>query len=932
MSDQRELRFIAEEEKTVPVECLGMTFDTDAARRKHFTELLRERLQDPEFRRLPGFPTASDEDILELSDPPYYTACPNPFLGEFIASAKRIGGDDYQRTPLTEDVSASKADVIYTAHTYHTKVPPQAIASYISHFTDPGDVVLDFFCGSGMTALACRMVDDQEARQRSPAGAPAAPRSAICIDLSPAATFISSVYALPPDEKVFTAAASRLLKQVDEEMAAAYRVGLVGLSASEVVEYILWTEALFCPNCQGEVVSAKVLRATSNIGAADAFPCPHCEAMVSKAPTKKSGAVRLERRLRSELDLHARSAREVMRRVPVSAQVRDIKQRSKSKARRTVEISEVGAKLHLDYTPTSLAWFPSSSLIQGERYLLKDCLASYGVERLHHFYLPRQLESYSRMWELAGAEVDYPTKKGLKFFVQSNALGFTVMNRYQPTQFGKKAGGSQVNRNFSGTLYVPSMVTEVTPNYAYGNKLKRLGSAFKQLAQLRDGRAAVSTQSATDLRNIPADSIDYIFVDPPFGKNLQYSELNQLWEAWLRVGTARDAEAVIDETRNRGVHEYSHLMKSAFSQGFRVLKPGRWITVEFHNSENTVWHAIQEALFGAGFVVADVRTLNKMQETYKQSRQGLMKQDLVISAYKPALDLGEIQSLAGVDASKVWGFARDHLRQLPIANAKDGVVEPIAERQGRVLFDRMVAYFVQRGIAVPMSAGEFYAGLDARFPCRDEVYFLEEQVVAYERARASSRVFRQMELFVADEATAIDWIRAQLKKKPQTFKELNPLFMRELQAWSKHEQTIELSVLLEQNFVRYDGQGPVPSQVHGHLSSNFKDLRNLGKDDAKLKAKAADRWYVPDPSKQTDIDQVRERALLKEFEEYTKTTERKLSVVRAEAVRAGFKAAWHARDYATIVRVAKKIPEDVLGDDDTLLMYYDNALTRLGDE
>jgi len=72
------------EEKNKPVECLGMTFCNDEERRKYFLGKLREKLQDPEFRKIEGFPIGSDEDILALSDPPYYTACPNPFIEDFI--------------------------------------------------------------------------------------------------------------------------------------------------------------------------------------------------------------------------------------------------------------------------------------------------------------------------------------------------------------------------------------------------------------------------------------------------------------------------------------------------------------------------------------------------------------------------------------------------------------------------------------------------------------------------------------------------------------------------------------------------------------------------------------------------------------------------------------------------------------------------------
>jgi hypothetical protein len=66
------------------VTCLGRTFPDDDARREYFLEKLAEKLKDPEFRKTPGFPKGSDEDILRLSDPPYYTACPNPFLNDFV--------------------------------------------------------------------------------------------------------------------------------------------------------------------------------------------------------------------------------------------------------------------------------------------------------------------------------------------------------------------------------------------------------------------------------------------------------------------------------------------------------------------------------------------------------------------------------------------------------------------------------------------------------------------------------------------------------------------------------------------------------------------------------------------------------------------------------------------------------------------------------
>ncbi len=114
-----------EQERSAPVECLRMSFPNDEARRRYFLERLREKLKDPEFRKIEGFPIGSDEDILALSDPPYYTACPNPFLEDFIRCHGKPYDQDvpYSREPFAVDVSEGKTDPIYKAHSYHTKVP-----------------------------------------------------------------------------------------------------------------------------------------------------------------------------------------------------------------------------------------------------------------------------------------------------------------------------------------------------------------------------------------------------------------------------------------------------------------------------------------------------------------------------------------------------------------------------------------------------------------------------------------------------------------------------------------------------------------------------------------------------------------------------------------------------------------------------------------
>ena len=210
--------------------------------------------------------------------------------------------------------------------------------------------------------------------------------------------------------------------------------------------------------------------------------------------------------------------------------------------------------------------------------------------------------------------------------------------------------------------------------------------------------------------------------------------------------------------------------------------------------------------------------------------------------------------------------------------------------------------------------------------------FLPEQVIEYDKKRMQVAIAPQMEMFVSDERSAIDWLADFLKRRPSTYQEVHPEFISQLGGgWKKHESKPELAALLEGNFIQYDGIGDVPSQIHAYLSSNYKDQRNLDKTDSALIAKAKDRWYVPDPNKAQDLEKKREKALLREFQAYQEASGRRIKEFRLEVLRAGFKAAWIAKDYKTIISVAAKIPEEALQEDEKLLMWFDQAVTRSED-
>ena len=546
---------------------------------------------------------------------------------------------------------------------------------------------------------------------------------------------------------------------------------------------------------------------------------------------------------------------------------------------------------------------------------------------VHHMYLPRAGHLLSYLWGKANEIKDTRIKNAIKYWLDSQFTNMSILNRYRPEV-------SFPYNPLSGVFYVPSLISEADPFTAYANKIKRLTAAFS-VSHARDGMAITSCGSASKLL-IPSNSIDYIFTDPPFGENIYYADLNILVESWHGVLTDVKPEAIVDRVREKGVPEYQQLMRSCFSEYYRVLKPGRWMTVVFSNSRASVWNAIQVALQQVGFVVAEVTALDKVQGSFQQVvSPNTVKQDLVISAYKPNGGLEDRFNSSGANIESAWDFVQTHLKQLPVVKVTNGLPQEllnIVERDPRRIYDRMASWFIRHGAMVPISTPEFLAELPVRFREMDGMVFLPDQLVEYEKARSRIPQVKQAELFVSDERSAIDWLTNFLLKRPSTRSEIHPEYIPQIgSAKRKGEIIPELDQLLEDNFLKYDGTGEVPSQIHSYLSSNHKDQRGLDKSDPALVAKAKDRWYVPDPNKAQDLEKKREKALLKEFETYKAFTGRKIKESRLEVLRAGFRAAWASKDYATIIGIANKLPDETLQEDEKLLTLYDLALTRTED-
>jgi REP element-mobilizing transposase RayT len=1007
-------------------------------------------------RGIEGFPIAKDEDIIALSDAPYYTACPNPFIEEFIrenGTPYDEATDDYHREPFAADVSEGKNDPIYNAHSYHTKVPHKAIMRYILHYTKPGDIVFDGFCGTGMTGVAAQMCanPDNEFKFRIESEMPGVEwgaRKAILSDLSPAATFIAYNYNTPVDVAAFRREAERILSEVEKEYGWMYETlhvgpasnvgpassrpfkaicfephnppyeestyrrgdlphvqvpratyfltfrtksfrilsdesrkialdavlhwnhnkwevimavvmpdhvhiianrlqddlsailhsvksysanlinkeeskeggsvwqtetydrvirdeselanvltyiwcnpGKAGLTdesgayahnyvAAELtlagwrpaplgrINYTVWSDVFICPTCSKEMVFWDVAVDKENGKVRDRFLCPHCGSELKKTDCTRAQEQHIDNKLNDTVQM--------AKQVPVLINYSVGKKRyEKAPDEYDIALIEKIDAMEIPY------WYPTDRMCEGSESRRND---RYGITHVHQFYTRRNLAVLAATFARIGKGDDVRIKHLLLFWFTSVYSRTHKLNRYMPNHF-RHVGP------LSGTLYLPTLQAEIIITELLREKI----GTIEHLDSVKDV-ALVTTASLTKIADIADDSIDYIFTDPPFGGNLNYSELSFLWEAWLKVVTNNKNEAIMNPSQKKELADYQALITKCFHECYRVLKPGHWITVEFHNSQNAVWNCIQAALQITQFIIADIRVLDKQKGTTKQlSMTTVVKQDLVISAYKPKDSFKRAFVANAGSEETAWAFVRQHLENLPVAVVKNERIELIAERQAFLLFDRMVAYHIMNGISVPLDAADFYNGLDREFLNRDGMYFLSDQVNEYDAARIENDVeLIRVELFVTNEKSAIAWLYQQLGTTRQTYAELQPQFMQECKTVDKHEAMPELSVLLEDNFLQ-DEKG---------------------------------KWYVPDMTKSGDVARLREKKLIKEFGGYL-ATKGKLKLFRAEAIRAGFAKLWEEKNYQLIVDTADRLPEATITEDEKLMMYVDLSAGRL---
>ncbi|KIT16372.1 DNA methyltransferase [Jannaschia aquimarina] len=470
-------------------------------------------------------------------------------------------------TPFSEEVSAGKNTYTYDAHTYHTKVPPQGIARIISKYLPEGGVVLDPFAGSGMTGVAAKYLG----------------YDVILNELSPAACFIAHNFLKKVDTQEYSQTVNQILENLTELRAKLYSTDCRECGANAELQFTVWSYELECNHCHEEFVlwdhCRKYGKTVREHKLLRKFPCPHCGNEVNKSYLKRRDAVPV-------FVGYKCCSKKIM-----EHELNDMDRQ---------RISDVGELLD-----SFRDGFPNFELPDGVNL---NQPKRHGLDSIEKFYTPRNLIACAAIWKEI-RRIENPDLAA--------AVGFAFTSLYQRvTRLSEYRfwGGSGNTANFN----VPQISNESNVFITFERKAKSIADHFLTTASSYGGRSLVRTGSASDLSFLPENSVDLIFTDPPFGGNINYSEMNILWESWLGKFTDATSEAIMNRSQGKGVDEYQKLMTESLSEAYRVLRPGHWMVLVFMNSSEKVWTALRNSIESAGFSIEEINIFDKQHGTFKQ--------------------------------------------------------------------------------------------------------------------------------------------------------------------------------------------------------------------------------------------------------------------------------------------------------------------------
>jgi 16S rRNA G966 N2-methylase RsmD/transcription elongation factor Elf1 len=511
---------------------------------------------------------------------------------------------------LPDTVTAPRTDAIYNCHAYLTKVPIGAIRPFIDAFTKPGEIVADMFAGSGMTGIAAASMG----------------RRGRLSDISALGKHIATGYLTEADPAELRRSADKVIACAKEALGDLYMTRRAPDRAKVEMVRTVWSFTYVCPSCSNELVFYTAMR---NDRTAAPDQCLKC------------GTAFVKRQWPRAHD------------VPVQVVVRDKNGRLVEQDVSDIDLKAI-AKAQADARQRAV---PSLVIDESREMFSRSGLGKAGLLATAQFFSPRNAIALLELWRAINGVDDENTRKKLSFAF--TAILPRASRRYQWS--AQRPLNAQNQTYYIAPVYYEWSVFELFERKVEA-AIRADADLFAAAPLFNKGHTESVTYalaSADDLKHLAEASVDYVFTDPPFGSNIFYSDMNLFHEAWLGQVTDHAREAVMHTTgrkKNGSAKRYEELLRGAFAEAFRVLKPGRYMSVVFGNSDGQVWGLVQRAIRNAGFrsVPVHVAILDKGQRSVKglnSGSEGVVTVDLIVTLQKPmgAVEAEQDKELAQAD-------------------------------------------------------------------------------------------------------------------------------------------------------------------------------------------------------------------------------------------------------------------------------------------
>lgn len=488
---------------------------------------------------------------------------------------------------MPQDIFVKRSDPVYMAHAYLTKVPLAAIEPFISAFTNPGDIVVDPFAGSGMTGIAAALLG----------------RRTRLFDISVLGQHIGLNYVNLVEPLHLTKAAWQAVEDVRRRLGDLYGITCSRCGSEHAtLSKTTWSVVVRCPSCSSPVNFYRALETAE--WQKSRVKCPTCDTGIT------SKAVRIDEEAVLDSIVCTCSPTQI-----------DQPPQAASKASFSFE---------------GLRW-PDVEIPSDRQMYQASALGKHGLTTVASFYSTRNLAALAALRDAIDHVEDEALQHKLTFAF--TAILTRASKRYQ---WSHKRPLNAANANY----YIAPVFYEWN---VFDLFLRKVGAAIRSDEWLIARHAEATGKSEFDpdvtyeLASaesipLPDNSVDYVFTDPPFGSNLFYADMALFQEGWLGTFTDHTLEAVIDRgnRKKRDGNRYEQLLTAALKECRRILRPGGYTTMVFGNSSGAVWALVQRAVRAAGLVIepGSVVILNKGQRSVKGLASGfenVATMDLIVS-------------------------------------------------------------------------------------------------------------------------------------------------------------------------------------------------------------------------------------------------------------------------------------------------------------